>query len=201
MKRGFTLIEMLVVIGIIAILIGASIAGFTKMTRTADRARAQELVSNVATALSQMFLNDGCWPQKLIDAANADGRLDENVALVLAKKKCMSLTVQDGKLAGLDRFGIVTPWATDAIKRAGNSGSSGSINVGGRPIAQHVLYFAIDLDGDGITEIKEGGSSLRVRATACVWCCDKDGSLSSVAGAARSGKGGIFSYTAGQIAQ
>ena len=51
MKKGFTLIEMLVVIGIIAVLVGASIGGFSAMTRTAERAKCQELVSNVATVL------------------------------------------------------------------------------------------------------------------------------------------------------
>ena len=34
---------MLVVIGIIAVLVGASIGGFSAMTRTAERAKCQEL--------------------------------------------------------------------------------------------------------------------------------------------------------------
>lgn len=201
MKKGFTLVEMLVVIGIIAILMGVAVAGFSKMTKTAERARAQELVSNTATALTQLFLKEGVWPQKLIDNVNSLGRLDENVAFVLAKKKCMSLTMDESnrKLAGFDRFGIVTPWAMDAIKRAGESEGAGSIAVGGKSLSEHILYFAIDLDGDGITEIKREGSALRVRATACVWCCDKDGSLTSVNTATRLGKGGIFSYTVNQI--
>lgn len=45
MKKGFTLVEMLVVIGIIVILLGASIGGFSKMTKSAERAKARELVS------------------------------------------------------------------------------------------------------------------------------------------------------------
>ena len=65
MKKGFTLIEMLVVIGIIAILIGASLAGYSSMVKTADKARCQELVSNVATALTMLFQNEGMWPKRL----------------------------------------------------------------------------------------------------------------------------------------
>ena len=51
-KSGCTLVEMLVVIGIIAVLVGASIGGFSAMTKTAEKAKCQELVSNVATALT-----------------------------------------------------------------------------------------------------------------------------------------------------
>ena len=58
---------MLVVIGIIAILIGASIGGYSSMTKSAERAKAQELVSNVATALTAMFQEEGVWPKRLIN--------------------------------------------------------------------------------------------------------------------------------------
>ena len=54
-RAGFTLIEMLVVIGIITVLIGASLGGYTAMTRSAERAKCQELVANTATALTALF--------------------------------------------------------------------------------------------------------------------------------------------------
>ena len=50
-KRGFTLIEILVVIGIIAVLSGALMMGFGRVTRSAQRAKATELVSQAAQAL------------------------------------------------------------------------------------------------------------------------------------------------------
>ena len=64
-KHAFTLIEMLVVLAIIAILSGALLMGYGRVTRTAQRARAQETVSNVATALSIMLQNKGTWPTGL----------------------------------------------------------------------------------------------------------------------------------------
>ena len=61
-KTGFTLIEMLVVIGIIAVLMGALLAGFGHVTRSAQNARATETVHNVAGALEKMLLEKGRWP-------------------------------------------------------------------------------------------------------------------------------------------
>jgi len=202
-REGFTLVEMLVVIGIIALLIGASLTGFSKMTKSAERARARELVSNVNTALSALFQSEGCWPQRLL-ANGGTGTLDADTAYVLAKKGYMSLTMQNGKLAGNDKFGIVTPWAIAVIKRTPGATTSTKVGFDSKrktesTIADHVLHYAVDVNGDGITEIKQDdGNSLKVRATACVWCCDKGGYMGTV-NKNKSGSGGIFSYSAGQI--
>lgn len=177
MKKAFTLIEMLVVIGIIAILIGASLAGYSSMTRTADKARCQELVSNVATALTMLFQNEGAWPKRLAREGVTDGKLDENAAYALVSngRKYFSLTTNGAKLGGHDRFGIVTPWAQAVIKKLGSSASKSS-KVGSATVEDHILHFALDLDGDGrITGANVGGRSVDVRATAIVWCCGKDG--------------------------
>lgn len=179
MRKGFTLVEMLVVIGIIAVLIGASIGGYAKMTKTAEKARAQELVSNVATALTTLYQREGNWPRRFL-SGGGEGRLDAQTAYLLAKGSYMSLTTEGGKLAGLDRFGIVTPWATAAIKRAGTSATLGTkVGSGTTTVEDHILYYAVDLDGDGrITgdeAAKVGGESVNIRATAAVWCIGKSG--------------------------
>ena len=182
-KKGFTLIEMLVVIGIIAILIGASLGGYSAMTKSADRTRCQELVSNVATALTMLFQNEEAWPKRLVGAADGGAGggqlLDENsaYALIANGRAYFSLTkAQSGdKLGGHDRFGIVTPWAQAVIKSLGTSADKSS-KVGSKTVEDHILHFAIDLDGDGrITGVNVGGQSIDVRATAIVWCCGKDG--------------------------
>ena len=177
MKKAFTRIEMLVVIGIIAVLIGASIGGYSSMTKSAERARCQELVSNAAVALTALFQDEGVWPKRLAREGSTDGKLDENTAyaLVANGRSYFSLTKNGDKLGGHDRFGILTPWAQAVVKRLGTSASKGS-KVGSMTVDDHILHYALDLDGDGkIIGASVGGRAVDVRATAIVWCCGKDG--------------------------
>ena len=213
LKKGFSLVEMLVVIGIIAVLVGASVAGYTKMTKSAEKAKCQELVSNVATALTAMFQQEGVWPKRLASQGKTDGKLDAQTAyaLVAGETAYFSLTKDDKQLAGNDRFGIVTPWAAAAVKRAGTGASLGTA-VGTMTVDDHILHYALDLDGDGkILGASVGGQAVDIRATAAVWCCGKDGVISpypyagggSADGGANKGGGhnrcdDVWSWTPGQ---
>ena len=168
----------MVVIGIIIILIGASVGGYSRMTKAAEKARLQELVSNAATALTALFQDEGVWPKRIASNGATDGRLDENVAyaLVSGSRRYFSLTTENSKLAGLDRFGIVTPWATAVIKRKGSSAALSDKVTGTTTIQDHILHYAVDLDGDGIIKgANVGGESVDVRATAIVWSIGKSG--------------------------
>lgn len=200
MKKGFTLIEMLVVVGIIGILVASGIGAFSHMTKAAERQRCQELVSNVATALTALFNQNGSWPRALInDGGGKDGELDETAAYPLAKGGFMTLTMStdEGKLSGYDKFGIVTPWAMALIKAKGTSAAISHKVPGGGTIKDHILHYALDLDGDGIIESANvGGQSIDVRATAIVWACGKDGKIEPY----RRGLKGddVYSWTFGQ---
>ena len=207
MKKAFTLIEMLVVIGIIVILTGVSISGFSKMRASAEKARAQELVSQTATSLSAIFTADGVWPQVIREHSEGDGLVDKKVAYQIAKRGMMSITYDADRKesTGLDRFGVVSPWATEALKKA-DKGASDSLAVGTdksgrqRTVKDHTLRFKVDLDGDGIIEnvavSGSGGSTIRVRATAAVWCAGKDGKLEDYRDGLRSDD--VYSWTSGQ---
>jgi len=184
MRKGFTLIEMLVVIGIISVLVGASLGGYSYVTKRAEQARVRELVSNTATALNILFQRQNRWPPALLSESQGQGRLTARAAACLAVNKLMSLTYvsseQDGEsvyvLSGLDRCGIVTPWATTVLKRIppGDSGLSAKVPQGGT-VEDHQLHFALDDDGDGIVEVRLASKTLRVRANAVAWSWGMNG--------------------------
>lgn len=186
-RKGFTLIEMLVVMGIIAILSGALLAGFNHITKNAQRTRAAETVSNVATALNMLLQKKGVWPADYKNALKAYGGQDgqgkgcvEDVAKVFAKYGLLgiSFTGSDKNitLKGSDRCGIVDPWAVAVLKRNPSNTQSTKVPSGGM-VRDHVIYFAIDTDLDGITEAKVCGETIKVRANAIAWAAGADGVL------------------------
>ena len=84
MRRcGFTLVEMLVVVGIISVLIAVGVGTYSSVTKTAEKAKCQELVSNVATALTALYQQEGAWPRRIATQGATDGKLDKDVASAL----------------------------------------------------------------------------------------------------------------------
>ncbi len=199
MKKGFSLVEMLVVIGIIAVLTGGVIGAYSHLTKVAEKTRCKETVQNTATALVALFQEKGAWPKRLRAARTEGGAkiLDENAAYPLARGGYLSLTTDETKLSGYDKFGIVSPWATAVIKRRGSNASVSDPVPGGGTIQDHILRFEIDLDGDGIIpDVSVGGESISVRATAIVWCCGKDGKIEAYARGLK--RDDVYSWSYGQ---
>ena len=187
-RAAFTLVEMLVVIGIIAVLSAASILGYSTVMKSSKKAKTQELVSNAATALTQILSkSDGVWPEDLLERVNdGNGILDEKTSRVFIRYDLMGLSynqraaagnVNQYRLTGKDRCGIVDSEAEAVLKRNANATESTKVSTGGT-VKDHILYFAIDEDGDGITEARvEKGGTLKIRATAVVWAAGSDGEV------------------------
>lgn len=180
-RKGFTLLEMLIVIGIIAILAGVMISSFSKYINSAKRQKIQELVSNTATSLTHILQSEGQWPIEFLRADDGiyGGKLmNEKAALGFVKngRKLMSLNYKNEKLQGVDRCGIVVPEGTDLLKRLKTTPS-------GDEIKRLTLHFALDTESEGLVSTKvpknvtrgQNGKpscelqAVEVRASAIVW--------------------------------
>ena len=202
MKRGFTLVEMLVVIGIIAILAGAGMASFSSATKKAQKAHAQELVSNVATALEAVYQKEGSWPRRILANGSGEGELNDDVAYELAVRNMMSLTYDKSKkkTTGSDRFGVVSPWAQKVIgRKAGKGVSKGDKVPTGGTIEKHVVRYAVDTEGQGFVNAVVGGVSVRIRGTAAAWCCGADGEMEPYSASSASRVDDVYSWSAQQV--
>lgn len=201
-KKGFSLIEMLVVIGIIAVLSGALLVGMDRIRRTAQRSKAQEIVSNTATALGTIFQKEMAWPKALISYNNR--QLEAAPSHVFVRHGLLGLSYKkvSGKvtLTGADRCGIVDPWAAAALKRKKASESENediglNVDTGGK-VRDHILWYAIDDDGDGITKVQHPKDGIiSVRAPACVWSAGADGVLGSMKRREKASDDDVYSWS------
>ena len=210
-KRGFSLIEMLVVIGIIAVLSGAMLLGMDRVRKTAQKAKAQEIVSNTATALGVIFQTEMNWPKLLVN--NNNGQLDARTSHAFVRHNLLGLSYDSRaynasshsgtiRLTGADRCGIVDPWAAAVLKRKPSSAENDGVALAvpsGKTVRDHILWYAIDLDGDGITEVKiAGGGSVRVRAPACVWGAGANGVLGQYGTHGKDSDDDVYSWSRAQ---
>lgn len=191
MKKGFTLLEMVLVAGILGILMAVLVSGFGSAPRKAQRAKCQELVSNVATALTAYYNEKGAWPAAVIKASNKESEgVNKAVATVLYNFGMSADT------SGEDKLGIVSPYA-QLVLRNNRKATLASVVPGGGTIRDHLLRFAVDLDGDGIVEANIGGETKKIRTTAAVWCCGADGKLETYATGMK--KDDVYSWGFGQV--
>lgn len=182
MKKGFTLLEMLIVIGIIAILAGVMISSFGKFTSSAQRQKVQELVSNTATSLTHILQSEGQWPIELLKADTGiygGNLLNEKASLAFVKnnRKLMDLNYKNGKLRGVDRCGIVVPAGAEMLKKMKSGKPQGDV------IERLTLHFALDTESEGVVSttapkrVTKGANGkpqcdlqpVEVRASAIVW--------------------------------
>ena len=189
-RTGFTLIEMMIVVGIIGILVAALSVGLTRWVRSAQKSNAQAAVSDARTALEALFIKkDSTWPPAILNARTHEGGfhvMDEKVAIELfrnnlgnvdCKKTADQGGLDDYTLRGADRCGIADPWAREVLKNSPKNGDKNTKVPSGGKVEDHLIYFAVDQNGDGIVDKSEGAPVKGVRARVITWCAGADGGL------------------------
>jgi len=184
LRAGFTLVEMLVVIGVIGLLAAALLGAFSHLKTAARQAQAQALVGEVATALNSYLQQYREWP----DALKNRTEMDETACWVLQSAKLLDVTAKtekqnsDGTVtikmneSSLDRYGLLDPWGRAALKKNPSISSSGVTIEGGRKLSDHRLQYRLDLNYDGYVDSSEDSpKGQKIRASVIVWSRGPDG--------------------------
>jgi len=179
-RGGFTLLEMLVIIGIIGLLMAVLLPSFGYIQQIARQSRAQTLVCDAATSLTTYVQYQRAWPD---DILKSKGYFDRRVCGLLREEGLLDVTTyKDSNKYEKDevdpnspeRFGLLDPWGQAYLKRNPKLASVDDL-VGNppRPLRDHLLQFRIDSDFNGKVDGEDtfGGAPLgqSVRASAIVW--------------------------------
>ena len=193
LDSGFTLVEMLVVIGIIGILAATLTTSFSHLKTVARQSQAQNLVSELATAFTIYLQKEREWPDEWTgeNGKGTKSEMDEEVCWVFQDLRLFDVTTyklnSDNSVKertasninkqSLDRFGLLDPWGRAALRKSATM--SATDKIGGQGTYEdHRLQFRLDTNYDGWVDSSDKVApppGVKVRASAIVWSRGPDG--------------------------
>jgi len=193
-NKGFTLVEMLVVMGIVGLLIATMTGALKFAQNVAWQAKSQELVSNVATALTVYIQREGTWPPEILTSG---GVVNNKVCKLLQQERLLDVTTvkADGTINqdSPERFGLFSPWGQRILRRKPKVTASLGTLPSDSTLRRHILQFRVDINLDGKIDSSDSqlgaipGVGTVIRTSVLVWTCGPNGKEDGNTGAKNSG--------------
>ena len=167
-RRGFSLVEILVVVTIIGMLAGISIPAVGGAMASARRSKVKTMTHQIRTALIQFNTEYGYFPTNGINSVTGLGSTAPTLALVLIGDSSTAATnANPRRIAFLEvpnefTFGGAGDVANRGIVTPSKFYATGQSN----------FQVVVDSDYDGQVTAREGTRQTNLRTTIAVWCAD-----------------------------
>lgn len=161
-RGGFTMMELLVVISILAILGGGLVAGYGKAQKAAWASRSQALAVQTATAWNAYLLRNQTWPSTVNEVMNP--RMCKIIAGGDGGQRFMDLAYDGLRVANTSAnnaevtYGLLDAWGQNKVKR----GEAFSPD-------EHLIQIRFDRNYDGVIDTSEGSPDGSIRASVIAW--------------------------------
>src|SRR5690606_34138733 len=135
MQKGFTLIELMIVVAIIGILAAIALPAYQDYTNRAKMSEVLAFASSGRTAVAEYYQSEGSLPadNEAAGMAEPDDISSKYVKSVEVENGVITVTIQGTDVTGLDESTVVmTPYQSDGTTAVA-SGYAGPITWGCEP--------------------------------------------------------------------
>jgi len=171
-RSGFTLVELMVVISILAVLSAALLAGYGKVQRGAWQSRSRDLAVQTATAWTIYLQTYKEYPDSVLGVVEQG--MVPTACKVLGEARMMDLSYDGQKNADKQRdaelkVGLMSVWGQRLFKQG---------KLGSADAKRHLVQFRLDSNYDGMVDQEDdppAPAGLELRAAAIAWTWGPEG--------------------------
>ena len=134
MQKGFTLIELMIVVAIIGILASFAIPAYTEYIARAQVAEAVTLTGAGKTPMSEYFSDRGVWPNAASDVmGNTSGKYTSEITIVSGNNAAGALVIE----ARMKDLGVNVQVAGRTLQLSTTTGAAWDCASGGTLLPKH----------------------------------------------------------------